>query len=141
MKDFFGVMGKAFAVVFGSTSALALVLVLLALAVRPVVRSWVQQAPVNMQVEKPPLALHDADAPPAGYYEVPAPHEETKRYKQGQCIEWDLNGRCTITYGALQLGNCDKDGCSVYRKNFVVGSVSREEITKAQWIPVDEHRK
>jgi hypothetical protein len=126
MKDFFAMMGKAFAAVFGSTAALALVLVLVVLAIRPVVRSWVREAPVNLPVEKPSSPSHDTNAPPTGYHEV----------QQGECIEWDLKGRCIDTYAALQLGNCDKDGCSVYRKNMVVGSVSREEITKAQWIAV-----
>jgi hypothetical protein len=51
MKDFFSVMGKAFAVVFGSTSALALVLVLLVFAIRPVLRSWGRESPAaNTQV-------------------------------------------------------------------------------------------
>ena len=47
MKDFFAVMSKAFAIVFGSTSALALVLVLVVFALRPLLKpqTQVQQAP------------------------------------------------------------------------------------------------
>ena len=61
MKDFFRVMGKAFAIVFGSTFALALVLALCVLAVRPLLMSLLQaqkQAPVA-ESGKPPV--------PAGY--------------------------------------------------------------------------
>jgi hypothetical protein len=124
MKDFFSVMGKAFAIVFGSTSALALVLVLLAFAMRPVLKSWSQQeVPASTQIEKSP------DTPPAGYYEVPAP-----------CKTWDEKGRCIedkwVKHIELSLRGCTKDGCVVYSGNTVVGSVSRNEITKAQWTPV-----
>src|SRR5579864_5226732 len=42
MTDFFRLLGKAFAIVFGSTSALALVLGLSILAVRPLLRPYQQ---------------------------------------------------------------------------------------------------
>jgi hypothetical protein len=71
MKDFFRVMGKAFAVVFGSTSALVLVLVLLVLVLRPLLRPYLQAGQqMASPVEQAP------DKPPPGYYEVPQPSAE-----------------------------------------------------------------
>lgn len=46
MRDFFRVMGKAFAIVFGSTFALALVLALCLLAARPLLRRPPTEPPV-----------------------------------------------------------------------------------------------
>ncbi len=76
MKEFFSAMGKAFAVVFGSTSALALVLVLVAFVLRPVLRSWSQQGAANTQVEKPQALAKPREIPAFG------------------CAAWDVNGRC-----------------------------------------------
>lgn len=114
MKDFFSVMGKAFAVVFGSTSALALVLVLLVLAARPMLRSWSQA-----QVEKPPHS--------AGYHEAPSSQGVLRL-----CMEFDEKGRCTDSAANewnLSLGDCSKDGCFVYSGHIMVGYISHKDLT------------
>lgn len=82
MRDFFRVMGKAFAIVFGSTSALALVLVLLALAVRPVLRSWSREtaAPANVH------SANDGKQANAQAADSGTPDSD--------CIAWDRKGRC-----------------------------------------------
>jgi hypothetical protein len=112
MKDFFRVMGKAFAVVFGSTFALALVLVLLTLAMRPVLRSWV---PVQPTTNKHVVSQASPDV-------------------LRLCAEFDEKGQC-VTPGAnewnLSLSDCSKDGCFVYSRDIVVGYIWHEEFTRA----------
>jgi hypothetical protein len=82
---------------------------------------------VNIQVEEP------SAAPGTSQHDK---WEKYRVYKRGECIEWDIKGKCIQTYEPLQVSDCDKDGCVVSRNGFSVGSISREEITKAQWIPV-----
>jgi hypothetical protein len=119
MKDFFRVMGKAFAVVFGSMSALALVLVLLALAARPVLRSWQQTRgiPAKTQVANTAVASQEQPTTPG-------------------CTGWDAQGQCIedrwTKYVEVSLRSCDKKSCSVYNGETQVGTISLEEIVKAR---------
>ncbi len=109
MKDFFAVMGKAFAVVFGSTSALAVVLVLFLLAMRPVLRSW---APAQ-----------------------PTTHKQASPNVLRLCTEFDENGKCvdpTANEWNLSLSDCSDDGCFVYSRDLIVGYISHKEFTKAR---------
>lgn len=131
LLDFFRVMGKAFAIVFGSTSALVPVLILLALAMRPILRSsQAREGSVNAPIKMPPVAL---EASPAAR----------------DCTRWDEKGRCVDFVAAppgfvpnLLVDNCDKDVCSVYDSlHHLVGFIPRDEIIKAQRIPADQHKK
>jgi hypothetical protein len=122
MKDFFSLMGKAFAVVFGTTLALALVSVLLVLAARPVLRSWSRETPANLHVEKQPIATPRSFVP--------------------DC--WDEKGRiisCDLPGPVLSVRGCTENGCAVYSGNKIVGSISRDEIIKGQWTPVNKNTK
>jgi hypothetical protein len=113
MKDFFGVMGKAFAVVFGSTSALVLVLILLVLALRPLLKPYIQAGQkMSSPVEQVP------DKPPPGYYEVPPPSAEgftnirPINPPPSHQHSWDEHGK--PIGDVVVLRNCDKLGCDVY---------------------------
>jgi hypothetical protein len=101
-------MGKAFAIVFGSTSALALVFVLFVLVIRPVLRPWMWKA----STEKPPVAPHEAQI-------------------LRLCREWNEKGQCadpTANEWNLSLGDCSKDGCFVYSSDLIVGYISHKQL-------------
>lgn len=153
MKDFFRVMGKAFAVVLGSTSALALVLILLVLALRPVLRSWSREtaAPANVQAANDGSQANKTQVADSG---KPDP----------DCVAWDRKGRCVkgdkwakykvpssfvpdfnrdlipkpqpgfTPVSTLKL-TCDKHFCEGFDEsgNFA-GYISREDIGKAEGI-------
>jgi hypothetical protein len=149
MKDFFRVMGKAFAVVFGSTFALALVLVLLALAMRPLLKYWLQarEAPGRTQAGEPPQA---------GSHEVPGkPEQEFTNIRpitgQGELTPTNPKECTALPKESLgppgflidsRLVMCDKDGCAVYLPSAgcSVAHVSWPEIAKAQRIPVGKNK-
>lgn len=121
MKDFFGVMGKAFAVVFGSASALALVLVLLVLALRPLLRQYLQaEQKMSLPVEQAP------DKPPPVYYEVPPPSHQHS---------WDEHGK--PVGDVVTLRNCDKLGCDVY-PNFIPAHEPKGWTRVPEFLPADE---
>ncbi|HVS88343.1 MAG TPA: hypothetical protein VHF01_08985 [Candidatus Acidoferrum sp.] len=121
MKDFFRVMGKAFAVVFGSTSALVLVLVVFVLALRPLLRPYLQaEQKISPPVEQAP------DKPPPGYYEVPPPSHQHS---------WDEHGK--PIGDVVVLRNCDKLGCDVYR-NFILAHEPKGFTPVPEFLPADE---
>jgi hypothetical protein len=127
MKDFFRVMGKAFAVVFGSTSALVLVLVLLVLALRPLLRPYLQaeqkmslpvgQAPDQEPSQRPVL--------PPGLDEVPPSPQHS----------WDEHGK--PMGDVVVLRNCDKLGCDVY-PNFIPAHEPKGFTRVPEFLPADE---
>jgi hypothetical protein len=143
MADFFRVMGKAFALVFGSTLALALVLVFFVIAMRPVLRSWspAREAPpgnTQPQIENPPFPLKAPPAPETGPWTKYAAHNCNAWDEKGRCVGWEAPGFKLILF----LHDCDRDGCDVYNSSGeLMGTIPRNEIIKSGWTPVDEGRK
>jgi hypothetical protein len=50
-----------------------------------------------------------------------------------ECTQWDDKADKWAKYIELSLGDCTKNGCVVYRGKKVVGGMSRNEITNAEW--------
>jgi hypothetical protein len=50
-----------------------------------------------------------------------------------ECAQWDEKADKWAKYIGLSLGDCTKNGCVVYRGKKVMGGISRNEITNAQW--------
>ncbi len=50
-----------------------------------------------------------------------------------ECAQWDEKADKWAKYIGLSLGDCTKNGCVVYRGKKVLGGISRNEITSAQW--------
>jgi len=49
------------------------------------------------------------------------------------CAQWDQKADKWAKYIGLSLGDCTKNGCVVYREKKIIGGISRNEITNAQW--------
>jgi hypothetical protein len=49
------------------------------------------------------------------------------------CAQWDDKADKWAKYIELSLGDCTKNGCVVYRDKKIIGGISRNEITSAQW--------
>ena len=49
------------------------------------------------------------------------------------CAQWDEKADKWAKYIGLSLSDCTKNGCVVYRGKKIVGGISRNEITNAQW--------
>lgn len=49
------------------------------------------------------------------------------------CAQGDEKAEKWGKYIALSLGDCTKNGCVVYHEKKIVGGISRNEITSAQW--------
>jgi hypothetical protein len=49
------------------------------------------------------------------------------------CSQWDEKADKWAKYIGLSLGDCTKNGCVVYRGKKILGGISRNEITSAQW--------
>jgi hypothetical protein len=156
-------MGKAFAIVFGSTSALALVLALCLLAVRPLLRSSSQSQPEQTPITVDPsqvTRIENVDSsnvsqatglPPA------ATGARRRKDQQGKYSAADVaspappagyhevpapgqTAPAAAASGFAPIGsvcNCDKAGCFICdsQKN-PVAWLPRDEISKAQWVPV-----
>ena len=50
-----------------------------------------------------------------------------------QCAQWDDKADKWARYIGLSLGDCTPNGCVVYRGKKIMGGLSRNEITNAQW--------
>ena len=50
-----------------------------------------------------------------------------------ECAQWDEKADKWAKYIGLSLGDCTKNGCVVYRGKKIMGGISRNEITNAQW--------
>jgi hypothetical protein len=50
-----------------------------------------------------------------------------------ECGQWDQKAEKWGKYIGLSLGDCTKNGCVVYRGKKIMGGISRNEITNAQW--------
>src|SRR6516165_1606602 len=105
MKDFFKVMGKAFAIAFGSVSALALVLVLLALHPRSGITYYYDSQGNRIAKDqldalakkdsppsvKPDVYLRNCDKDNCGVYDstgsVPIPVEKEKAYSPEKSVK------------------------------------------------------
>jgi len=49
------------------------------------------------------------------------------------CAQWDDKADKWARYIGLSLGDCTPNGCVVYRGKKIMGGISRNEITNAQW--------
>lgn len=153
MRDFFRVMGKAFAIVFGSTSALALVLILLALAVRPILNVWFE-SPKHVPVSAPAsMSTVTGEAPngtqphyistdpnaglPAQAQQGPWTKYQHPEQEKRDCPPAGYRLAPIPPAGFLEdmhLGKCDtKDGCTVYdSQHHAIGLIPRDEVAKAE---------
>jgi len=50
-----------------------------------------------------------------------------------ECKQWDDKADKWAKYLALSLGDCTRNGCVVLHGKRIVGGISRNEITNAQW--------
>jgi len=50
-----------------------------------------------------------------------------------ECAQFDQKADKWAKYIGLSLGDCTKNGCVVYRDKKIMGGISRNEITNAQW--------
>jgi len=50
-----------------------------------------------------------------------------------ECAQWDEKADKWAQYIGLSLGDCTKNGCVVYHGKRIMGGISRNEITNAQW--------
>jgi hypothetical protein len=50
-----------------------------------------------------------------------------------ECAQWNDKADKWAKYIALSLGDCTQNGCVVYRAKKIMGGISRNEITNAQW--------
>lgn len=49
------------------------------------------------------------------------------------CPSWDEKADKWAKYAGLSLGDCTQNGCVVYHGKKIMGGISRNEITNAQW--------
>jgi len=49
------------------------------------------------------------------------------------CAQWNDKADKWAKYIGLSLGDCTKNGCVVYHEKRIIGGMSRNEITNAQW--------
>jgi hypothetical protein len=57
-----------------------------------------------------------------------------------ECAQWNDKADKWANYIALSLGDCTQNGCVVYRGKKIMGGVSRNEITNAQWDTCEQER-
>ena len=50
-----------------------------------------------------------------------------------ECAQWNDKADKWANYIPLSLGDCTQNGCVVYRGKKIMGGISRNEITNAQW--------
>lgn len=50
-----------------------------------------------------------------------------------ECSQWDDKADKWAKYIGLSLGDCTRNGCVVYRGKKIMGGISRNELTSAQW--------
>lgn len=50
-----------------------------------------------------------------------------------ECPQWDEKADKWAKYIGLSLGDCTSNGCVVYRGKKIMGGISHNEITNAQW--------
>jgi hypothetical protein len=50
-----------------------------------------------------------------------------------ECAQWDDKADKWAKYIGLSLGDCTQNGCVVYRGKKIMGGISHNEITNAQW--------
>jgi len=50
-----------------------------------------------------------------------------------ECPQWDDKADKWAKYIGLSLGDCTNNGCVVYRGKKIIGGISHNEITNAQW--------
>src|SRR5262250_1310666 len=124
MRDFFRVMGRAFAIVFGSTSALALVYVLFGLALRPLLRSM-QRSASQVSVSAPPVPKPPL---PPGYYDGDA------------AVHVGSGKGFTSVRPIVLVNKCSEAGCELNdTQGNAIAWIPRGEINKANWVDVDKH--
>ena len=63
-----------------------------------------------------------------GLVSCPEPSETAQ-----ECAQWDDKADKWAQYIGLSLGDCTQNGCVVYRGKKIMGGISRNEITNAQW--------
>ena len=58
-----------------------------------------------------------------------------------KCAPWDDKADKWAKYIGLSLGDCTQNGCVVYRGKKIMGGISRNEITNAQWDTCEQERQ
>lgn len=57
-----------------------------------------------------------------------------------ECAQWNDKADKWAKYIGLSLGDCTQNGCVVYRGKKIMGGISRNEITNAQWDTCEQER-
>ena len=58
-----------------------------------------------------------------------------------ECAQWNDKADKWAKYIGLSLGDCTQNGCVVYRGQKIMGGISRNEITNAQWDTCEQERQ
>lgn len=58
-----------------------------------------------------------------------------------ECAQWNDKADKWANYIGLSLGDCTQNGCVVYQGKKIIGGLSRNEITNAQWDTCGQQRQ